>query len=108
MPPKRAKRQGTLTAYFNRSSTPAKLCAKASSRKCIYVYIEHEIQEAKGMEKKRRKFWNEKAEDISKDERYQNSKGDELVSVLVCTFQLSIMFSTFPVKIHVFLTLQKL
>lgn len=71
-----------MTAYFNVSSTPSTPCATASLMKAIHVFTKLDIEEAKGMEKKRLQFWNEKAEEISKDERYANSKGDELDKLL--------------------------
>lgn len=71
---------------------PEKPCATASSRKGIHVYSEHDIEEAKGMEKKRRQFWNEEAEKISKYEKYENSKGDELDKLLHEKWRLHMVF----------------
>ena len=77
-----AKLQSTLTNYFGASSKPEKRHPTALGREGVYIYKEREIEEAKGTEKKRRIFWNEKSDEICKDEKYNSLKADEMDKLL--------------------------
>lgn len=48
----------------------------------MYIYKESEIPEAKGAEKKRRIFWNEKCHEICKNEKYNSLNADETDKLL--------------------------
>lgn len=80
--PKKAKQQSTLTAYFGATSNAAQTYTAASARKGVHVFREDEIEEAKGMEKKRKTFWNKKAEEICKDVSFDGCKTDEIDKLL--------------------------
>ena len=79
---KLAKVQSTLTSYFGASSKPEIRHPTALVRQGVYIYKEREIEKAKGIEKKRRIFWNEKSNEICKNEKYNSLKADEIDKLL--------------------------
>ena len=85
LPKKIAKVQSTLTNYFGASSRPEIKHPTALVRQGMHVYEEREIAEARGIQKKRRIFWNEECDGICKNEKYRvyKKKVIELWSALV-------------------------
>ena len=82
LPKKIAKVQSTLTNYFGASSRPEIKHPTALVRQGMHVYKEREIAEARGIEKKRRIFWNEECDEICKNEKYNSLKADEIDKLL--------------------------
>ena len=80
-PAKKAKLQSTLTTYFGVSSKPKLMCPTASARK-VHVFSEREIEQATGIEKQRKLFWNEKAEELCKNECYDDWKAGKINQLL--------------------------
>jgi hypothetical protein len=79
---KKAKVQSTLTSYFGASSKPEIRHPTALVRQGVYIYKECEIEEVTGNEKKRRIFWNEKSDEICRNEKYNSLKADEIDQLL--------------------------
>jgi hypothetical protein len=79
---KTVKRQSTVTGYFGASSAPKKIYATAASRKGVYVFTELQINEAVSVEKDRRRFWNQTADQICREEKYNRCKADEIDKLL--------------------------
>ena len=77
-----ATTQTTLTKYFGASSSPKQKYATATTRKGVHVYTESEIHESVGHEKERRLFWNEKAEELCRLQKYPDYNADEIDKLL--------------------------
>ena len=75
--------QTTLTGYFGASSAPSReRFATAVTRKGVHIFSEKEIASSTGYEKKRRLFWNLKAEELCREPKYKDCSPNEIDKLL--------------------------